>query len=167
MDPSVLSRLAANDPTLTDLLLNGTDATSFYWGNQMPGQRQIEPEQLIALSHVLESNNTLTSLNLQGNNIGLEGSIAIGRALEKNTTLTQLHLKINPIGNNGIIALSRALEKNRTLLTLQLEHTKLRGAEAGIAMGNALEKNATLTNLDLANYSIKARTRGKPSVANT
>ena len=45
------------------------------------------------------------------NNIGDEGATAIAKALETNTTLSKLDLMYNNIGDEGATAIAKALEK--------------------------------------------------------
>ena len=50
-------------------------------------------------------------MNLKENNIGGEGATAIAKALETNTTLSDLNLYDNKIGDEGA-AIAKALETN-------------------------------------------------------
>ena len=69
----------------------------------------LTPQGVLAFSHALERNTTLTSLNLNGNNIGDgDGLRALAGALERNTALTRLNLLRNNIGYAGKAALARA-----------------------------------------------------------
>ena len=52
-----------------------------------------------AIAKALETNTTLSELNLDYNNIGDEGATAIAKALETNTTLSELNLGGNNIGD--------------------------------------------------------------------
>ena len=54
------------------------------------------------------------------NNIGDEGATAIAKALETNTTLSELDLYHNNIGDEGATAIAKALETNTTLSKLDL-----------------------------------------------
>ena len=56
----------------------------------------------------------MTSLDLQGSNIGDEGATA----LAENTTLTSLALRGNRIGNEAIEATNRAITRNKLLPTI-------------------------------------------------
>ena len=68
-----------------------------------------------ALAVALQVNNTLTQLNLSGNNVGDEGATALAIALQENTTLTQLILSANSIRGVGASALATALSVNASL----------------------------------------------------
>ena len=54
-----------------------------------------------AIAKALETNTTLSKLDLYGNNIGGEGATAIAKALETNTTLSELYLGNNNIGDEA------------------------------------------------------------------
>ena len=82
------------------------------------------------------STQTLTTLNLRWNKIGVTGTQAIGQALQRNQvkyvlnfftctislpyllqTLTALHLGYNEIGSVGLQAIGQALERNQVRYT--------------------------------------------------
>ncbi|KAL0205150.1 hypothetical protein P9112_000457 [Eukaryota sp. TZLM1-RC] len=109
--------------------------------------------RLFALTRALESDSTLTTLDLQYNNITSEGASALGRALERNSTLTTLDLRSKNITDEGASALARALETNSTLTTLDLRSNNITD-EGASALARALETNSTLTTLDLHNNQI-------------
>ncbi|KAL0205995.1 hypothetical protein P9112_001302 [Eukaryota sp. TZLM1-RC] len=110
-------------------------------------------EGAIALAHALESNSTLTRLDLWDNNITNKGASALARALESNCTLTTLYLQEDNITDEGASALARALESNSTLTTLDLECNNITD-EGAIALARALESNCTLTKLNLGGINI-------------
>ena len=58
-------------------------------------------EGISTLARALESNASLTTLNLSGNNMGTEGAASLARTLESNTSLTTLPLSQNNIGAEG------------------------------------------------------------------
>lgn len=55
--------------------------------------------------------------------IGPEGAKAIAKALEKNTTITSINLQCNEIGYQGAIA--AALKKNTTLSSIDLSDNRI------------------------------------------
>ncbi|KAL0205983.1 hypothetical protein P9112_001290 [Eukaryota sp. TZLM1-RC] len=116
---------------------------------------QITDEGAGALARALESNCTLTTLHLENNKIADEGASALARALESNCTLTTLHLEDNKIADEGASALARALESNSTLTTLYLEYNDITD-EGASALARALESNSSLTTLDLKYNNITA-----------
>merc|ERR1712146_582083 len=66
-----------------------------------------------------------TTLNLEDNQIGVEGAIAPGEALKVNSTVTTLDLRSNQIGPWGAIALGEALKVNSTVTTLDLSYNQI------------------------------------------
>jgi len=66
-------------------------------------------EELIILAEALELNSTITTLNLWGSRIGIEGAKALAKALKKNSTLTTLNLGGNEMGKEGTQAIAAAL----------------------------------------------------------
>ena len=112
---------------------------------------------------------TLTTLNLNRNQIGDEGGIAIGKALGVNATLKTLDLSFNQLCGldafgkgtydaTGIEALASALEVNATMTDLNLAGNEI-GADGGIAIGKALGVNASLTTLNLADNRLDETTK--------
>ncbi|KAF9170590.1 hypothetical protein BGX20_008780, partial [Mortierella sp. AD010] len=75
----------------------------------------IRNEGALALTEVLKTNTTLTTLDLFQNSIGKEGALALSEALKSNTALTTLYLYRNSIRNRGDLALSEALKTNPAL----------------------------------------------------
>ena len=81
----------------------------------------------VQLLRALETNTTLTALDLQSNQLGDVGGVAVASALETNTTLTTLDLGYNFLRDVGGGALASALEKNTTLTALNLGGTNYIG----------------------------------------
>jgi len=113
-----------------------------------------EIEDIKLLSDSLESNTTLTTLCLDGNEIGDEGALLIGRSLKKNSSLIALSLEDNNIGKVGIKELCEALIINTTLKELWL-YTNNIGVEGTKLLRDALKRNSTLVSLDIRSNNIK------------
>jgi len=113
----------------------------------------IGPEGAKALANALKTNTTLTTLDIQANNIGPEGAKALADALKTNTILTTLKLWSNNIGPEGAKALANALKTNTTLTTLDLSRNNI-GQEGANALADALRDNTTLTTLDINGNNI-------------
>jgi hypothetical protein len=94
------------------------------------------------------TNTTLTTLDLDGNDIGAVGAQALATALLTNTTLETLSLDGNDIGDVGAQALATALLTNTTLITLILYENNF-GAVGVQALVDTLATNTTLTDLYL------------------
>lgn len=109
---------------------------------------RLQPADGVAIAGALESNTTLTELNLGRNYLGDVGCAAVADALIRNTTLMTLSLYWNGFREAGSAAVSNMLRRNTTLTTLNLGNNLL-GEVDGVNIANALERNTTLTKLDL------------------
>ena len=78
-------------------------------------------EGAIVLTKALETNTSITEINLSGNKIGPEGAIAIAKALEVNTSITEIHFDNNNIGSEGAITLAKVLETNTSITGINLD----------------------------------------------
>ena len=107
----------------------------------------------VGLAEVLKSNTTLTVLNLSYSGIGGAGAAGLAEALKSNTTLTVLNLSYNGIGDAGTAGLAEALKSNTTLTVLNLSYNSIGGAGAA-GLAEALKSNATLTVLNLSHNGI-------------
>ena len=116
--------------------------------------RKIGNEKAKALAGVLEENTTLTTLDLNDNNIYDKGSIAVlAEAIGKNKTLTTLYFGHNIFGNKGVIALAQALKTNKTLTTLNISYNKF-DVEGANALAEALKTNRTMMTLEIEHNNI-------------
>eukprot|EP01027_Heterolobosea_sp_BB2_P009525 GEZU01014029.1.p1 GENE.GEZU01014029.1~~GEZU01014029.1.p1 ORF type:complete len:825 (-),score=258.10 GEZU01014029.1:123-2384(-) len=103
------------------------------------------------LGKFLESNNTLTHLNLSKNRIEFKGLEAILKGLEKNSALEYFDISDNPIGaSKGGMRLVAAIEKNNSLTGLRAADNKFTG-EVLSKIGAALAKKKKFEKLDLSN----------------
>ncbi len=68
-----------------------------------------------ALAEALETNKTLTGLDLAYNNIGDSGAKALAEALETNTTLTTLGLTFNDISKSLMNQIQQKINRNTEL----------------------------------------------------
>ena len=128
------------------------------------------------IKRLIDNDRTLTTLDINGNQIGSEGAKAIAEALEKNTTLKILNISDNKIGYKGVQYLAVALEYNTTLTTFDISYNNI--GDIGVQyLAKALEYNTTLTTFDISrnlNISIKgvkalaeALTKNKKSALTT
>ena len=101
-----------------------------------------------ALAESLKYNKSLTTLNLNHNEIGDCGAVALGECLKYNKSLTTLNLSSNEIGDGGAAALGECLKYNKSLTTLDLNRTKI-GDDGAAALGECLKCNKSLTTLYL------------------
>jgi NLR family CARD domain-containing protein 3 len=144
---TVLERLVANDPTLTEL-----DLTRSGLGNYKAEK----------LAEVLKTNTVLRSLDLSSFNGGLLIGEAVAEALKVNSTLTHLNLRGNTLvstlmgldlqGNrvymSSVGAIAQMLEVNTSLKILDLGACRI-GPSGMRDIAVAMSSNSTLVSLDL------------------
>ena len=107
----------------------------------------IGPFQILA--YALETNTTLTALNLTANELDNADFESLAAALGKNATLTSLELTHNELSHAGVNSLAAALETNRSLKDLNLCWNNLCPADVE-SLAASLTRNAALTKLDLS-----------------
>ena len=113
----------------------------------------VEGAEALANALGKDGNKTLTTLDISGNNIGVEGAIAIAEALKVNTTLTTLNISYNNISYFGAGKIAKALENNITLTTLDISNNEIM-ANGGKCFANMLKTNKTLLELNICNNYI-------------
>ncbi|XP_068698251.1 protein NLRC3-like [Montipora foliosa] len=113
-----------------------------------------------SLAPALQSNSTLTHLNLPRAKIRISGAKALGEVLQSNRTLTHLNLHDNKISHIGAQALAKGLQSNNVLTYLDLSFNFI-GDQGAVALAHVLESNHTLTYLDVGNF--EEFLKGKPN----
>ena len=108
-----------------------------------------------SLASALTFNHTLTSIDLSENSIGAAGAEALASALKSNHTLTSIDLGRNGIGAAGAESLAGALASNHTLTSIDLRFNDIDAAGAK-ALADALKSNHTLISIVLSGSHIKA-----------
>lgn len=117
-------------------------------------RKGLNDEDGVNLAEMLEYNQFLQKLELEGNILGVTAAAAIGDALKKNNSLHSLNLESNNLtasGNDqkGIIKLAEALMVNTSLRVLMLSKNGIT-AQAGEYFVKAVEANEELTLVDLS-----------------
>ncbi|WAR17144.1 RINI-like protein [Mya arenaria] len=121
------------------------------------GDCKIGDAGIAEISRFLESNKTLTSLNLNGNKeISPSGWERLGQAFKKNTTLKNLSLDHTDIGDAGIESLAKGLRVNIGLRSLELEHNAL------TEKGGQILRDLTHTHLQLVSVQTHAPSSRSP-----
>ena len=132
-------------------LLSNTRLTTLYLG----GNGVVHSGY--ALAEVLSSNQTLTSLELDGSDcpFGSDERLlsTLGDALAANATLTSLGLPSHGLDASAGALLGAALSGNATLTALNLRNNKL-GPPGGQALAEALESNTTLFALNVRDNAV-------------
>jgi len=105
---------------------------------------------LQALASSLASSGKVRELNLCNNNIGDKGLEALAESLAHNRALRVLSISANTaITETGVRAISRSLQSRKCLLEdLQLDSINI-GEEGGKILGDALSINTSLVSLSL------------------
>jgi Ran GTPase-activating protein (RanGAP) involved in mRNA processing and transport len=117
------------------------------------GNTDIDDTDVLDLSIALNSNNSLTRLDLYMNNITQVGAKYLAEALKVNTCLKSLNLFENNIFNNGAIALAEALLTNNTLECLDIGGNRICN-NVCLAFSKVISCNDTLTHLNLSDNNI-------------
>ena len=111
-------------------------------------RNKLDPASAESLAAALKTNATLRNLKLFDNNLGSAGAESFATALETNTTLTYLSLSSNKLGSAGAESLAKALKTNTTLTCLSLPENNL-GPAGAASLATALKTNTTLKHLNL------------------
>ncbi|KAL5016849.1 hypothetical protein ScPMuIL_006438 [Solemya velum] len=150
----------------------------------------MEPKGVIAVSLAMVINCRVTTLNLQGNQLGRAGILYVQKMMSENETITDLVLSNNKLRTFGAQAIGAILKDNRVIRRLDIsgneftdtdatfiakpveEHIGLRylklshnsfGDVAGKAFGDLLAENSILQEMDLSWNHI--RRKGAVSLA--
>ena len=107
------------------------------------GQNCVGATGGLALSKMLRSNKSLTSLNLSFNNIGNEGATALTSALLRNRTLRCLRLRRCGISNQGAQGISQHLPRMHGLKELILAKNEIT-TEGSMALLNGIRNNVEI-----------------------
>ena len=110
---------------------------------------KLSAANVIVLADVLKSNATVTELNLNGNDIGDDGTASLAGELQSINNVEVLKVSRNGIGDAGVADLSSALKFNTTLTALFLSLNRI-GEAGAAALADGLKSNKTLTELDLS-----------------
>ena len=124
-------------------------------------------------AYLARTNCTLTSLRVDGCELGPDGAAAIAGAIEAKKLgvgLKTLRLECNAIGEGGAAALGRALAGNTDMRALYLGCNELGQSEAcAQSLAEGLSMNAMLRTLDLGDNLIREAgvraVRGRPRAA--
>ena len=115
--------------------------------------RLSKPEFYNQLIKVFNNDPSLTTLDLNDNEIGDDGAQALAIALENNTSITEFNLEYNQIGDEGAQALATALQKNNSLTVLNLGYNEIVD-EGAQALATVLRNNISIMELNLGSNEI-------------
>jgi len=118
----------------------------------------INSDSAIALSHVVESHQNISSLSLLNCNLSTQVFEQLGRGLRKNTLLSSLDLSYCFMANNQVSRLLKFVDGNHTLRNLSLRSTGLDEACASTIVNKLiLTTNHALSSIDLSNNNLNHR----------
>lgn len=151
LDLSLTGHLLAQNPALLRSILSNPSLQTFV--SRINGLRQ---NSIAVISAALQTNTSLTSLNLEGNDIGAEYE-KLFDALAVNTTLVDLDISSNYIPFSNPQKNYNLLVQNSTLKNLNIKNNNYTPELAPMLL-HALERNFTLTHLkvELTIYSSAA-----------
>ncbi len=120
----------------------------------LSGNPMIGDEGAAAIGLGLLEQSALKALEMVGCGVGIEGADAFGRVLRrKASSLSTLRLERNKIGPEGTVAIASGLGDNTSLRLLNLCRNGIQGKGAR-AIAVALQRNKTLSSLDISNNDI-------------
>ena len=108
----------------------------------------ITSEGWVDVFKALCNNTSLKKLDINVNNVWMEGSVALAEMLSLNKSLTELSLRDCLIPEAGLREIARGLLQNTSLKKLDIGFNKL-GMEGSVALAEMLSCNKSLTELNL------------------
>ncbi|XP_069489677.1 leiomodin-1 [Ambystoma mexicanum] len=129
-----LEKVKNNDPDLTELNVNNSDCITI--------------ETLMSFTEALEFNTVVKVFALANTRADDHIALAISAMLKSNKTLTSINLDSNHITGKGILAIFRALQHNNTLTELRFHNQRhICGGKTEMEIGKMLKENTTLLKL--------------------
>jgi hypothetical protein len=119
---------------------------------------------LVPIFLTLQTNATLTSLDLSCNCMGRLSARRLAEVIKVHAVLTSVELSHNFVGDEGVEHLAEALKDNRNLMRLGLRLNSIDDG-GGCYLAGALQSNVCLTHLDLAYNQIGVEGLQRLSVA--
>ncbi len=112
------------------IMKNSTLLTNIYRGHSdKPGE---DAEAVNTIAEALKINKSVTSVQIENNNIGDEGAIALAESLKVNKSVTNICLWNNDIGEEGAKALVEALKINTSITEIDLISENIGKAEVNV-----------------------------------
>ena len=112
------------------------------------GDCGLSDEGATQIARLLESNNTLTDLNISANKMTREGWREISDALKKNVKLRALSLDYNKIGDEDLAVLADGFRHSTSLRSVDLEANRIHD-EGGRILLDVLRENEKIIDLTL------------------
>lgn len=124
-------------------VINFNNTTVF----QLTSKEQL-PTKYRELCEAIGANALATTLLLANADLDDQWCLELAQLLESNTTLTEINLNTNPISGKGVTHLAKALYKNGTLKTLKIHNlSRTVDHESQASLLKAVEANRSLCKL--------------------
>ncbi|XP_016140089.1 leiomodin-2-like [Sinocyclocheilus grahami] len=134
MFDDLLEQVRSDDPELTELIVNNSDA--------------IKTDTLIQLAEGLRSNTYIKTFCLANTRADDHVALAIAATLRNNSTLTSINLDSNHLTGKGILAIINSLQHNSTLMELRFHNQRhICGGKTEMEMAKVLRYNSSLLKL--------------------
>eukprot|EP00903_Cladosiphon_okamuranus_P017705 g16304.t1 len=109
-----------------------------------------------AVAEMIESNTTLSSLDLSWNSIRMASGVSLGESLAHNSGLVELRLPHNSLADSGIQAIAQSLRSNGSLRLLDISFNSMKPRSA-MVLANALLDNSSLDRLMMSHNNVGRR----------
>ncbi|XP_073675547.1 leiomodin 1a (smooth muscle) [Garra rufa] len=134
MFDDLLEQVRSDDPELTELNVNNSDA--------------IKTDTLIQFAEGLRSNTHIKNFCLANTRADDHVAFAIAGTLRGNSTLTSINLDSNHMTGKGILAIINSLQHNSTLMELRFHNQRhICGGKTEMEMAKVLRENSSLLKL--------------------
>uniref|UniRef100_A0A8C2K332 Leiomodin-3 n=1 Tax=Cyprinus carpio TaxID=7962 RepID=A0A8C2K332_CYPCA len=134
MFDDLLEQVRSDDPELTELNVNNSDA--------------IKNDTLIQFAEGLRSNTHIKTFCLANTRADDHVAFAIAGTLRDNSTLTSINLDSNHLTGKGILAIINSLQHNSTLMELRFHNQRhICGGKTEMEMAKVLRDNSSLLKL--------------------
>ncbi|KAI2661610.1 Leiomodin-1 [Labeo rohita] len=134
MFDDLLEQVRSDDPELTELNVNNSDA--------------IKTDTLIQFAEGLRSNTHIKTFCLANTRADDHVAFAIAGTLRDNSTLTNINLDSNHLTGKGILAIINSLQHNSTLMELRFHNQRhICGGKTEMEMAKVLRENSSLLKL--------------------
>ncbi|XP_040283778.1 leiomodin-1-like [Bufo bufo] len=130
----LLEKVKNNEAELTELNLNNSDCITI--------------ETLMSFTEALEFNTVVKIFSLANTRADDHIALVIAAMLKSNKTITSINLDSNQITGKGILAIFRALQHNDTLTELRFHNQRhICGGKTEMEIAKMLKENTTLLKL--------------------
>ncbi|CAM9219645.1 unnamed protein product [Ectocarpus fasciculatus] len=109
-----------------------------------------------AVAEMIETNTTLSSLDLSWNSVRMASGVSLGESLAHNSALTELKVAHNSLADAGVQAIAQSLRSNGSLRLLDISFNNMKPRSA-MVLANALLDNTSLDHLMMSHNNVGRR----------